>query len=657
MTKKIIAIILVLSLNITCIRPASVYATAVGVDAATASELIMEILLLLGLANDVTGGTIKNEVEGDLNVYSTSEVLKMMWYDVSDLIESGTLEVGPGITINIDLGKPTVIYDNVFKMDVVMDTYGNYFIMHPNLVNQIRSKGLMDKFIESLEIFKTLGVNSLYEAKQRIDITFNNTNRIISQAVKTAIGNVTNIIVLAAQITQPVTYRDDEILDISSNKLTQFFRYSNTEMKEIYYYTGHYKYYMYFEYKLDDGNMYYRMVRSKSPIIYKEGTGYEFSTDGSLVNFRYDTYNKELKNTPINTFSIKKFENIYYCDSATLEEFKKAGLSTKYSSTYFPYTLNEADQLINYTGKNVINNYDNLSQGIVNPIAKNFVNTVTILGGAMANDLVNNKAITFENADSELSSALNIAIGAQIATNPVINDNVDLTNVETSLSDIALLLYQISTDVINIYSQAGTGVNSMVEGIVAGFKTTLNSYITDVEGNSVILDIPGTLNDIYGELAGTGSLVGDLVGGLTDVQTQVKSIANQATKSLALEDELATGIPNGSKNIFQAITMLIVILILLLYLFLRVLQFIVLLFKVPASTTLFPSQLITGLDYLKTRKLIGHKDVILSFEPLKAVDSIGFDITIWNFFMGLIYIIILFNIIKQLRRHVDKINM
>lgn len=93
----------------------------------------------------------------------------------------------------------------------------------------------------------------------------------------------------------------------------------------------------------------------------------------------------------------------------------------------------------------------------------------------------------------------------------------------------------------------------------------------------------------------------------------------------------------GLNTLFGILILLIMILIMLLFIFLSCLAFIIMIFRIPAQTGFLPEEMIAALDYLKTLQI-----------P-------GFGMSVYGFFMALIYILLIFTVIGILRKNIDKI--
>ena len=92
---------------------------------------------------------------------------------------------------------------------------------------------------------------------------------------------------------------------------------------------------------------------------------------------------------------------------------------------------------------------------------------------------------------------------------------------------------------------------------------------------------------------------------------------------------------NGLLSIFNILFYLIMIIVMLIYLFLSCLAFIVMIFRIPASSTMLPEEMVMGFDHLKTIMI-----------P-------GMNISIYGFAMALIYMFIIFAVIKLIRLEIN----
>lgn len=99
----------------------------------------------------------------------------------------------------------------------------------------------------------------------------------------------------------------------------------------------------------------------------------------------------------------------------------------------------------------------------------------------------------------------------------------------------------------------------------------------------------------------------------------------------------------GSKfnllSLLNGLIYLILILILLLKIFIHCLQFIINIFKIEASPGFLPDEMVMGLNFLK------------------QIEITGIGLSIYNFMMGLVYILMVFGVVKLLRGYAYKIHI
>ena len=103
------------------------------------------------------------------------------------------------------------------------------------------------------------------------------------------------------------------------------------------------------------------------------------------------------------------------------------------------------------------------------------------------------------------------------------------------------------------------------------------------------------------------------------------------------------GSGNGSKfnlsSLFNGLIYLILILILLLKIFIHCLQFIINIFKIEPTQGFLPDDMVTGMNFLKQLQ----------------IEGIG--LSVYDFMMGLVYILMFFGVVKLLRGYVYKIHI
>lgn len=133
---------------------------------------------------------------------------------------------------------------------------------------------------------------------------------------------------------------------------------------------------------------------------------------------------------------------------------------------------------------------------------------------------------------------------------------------------------------------------------------------------------------------------------ITETMTEVEPEAlpdnetvNGGDVNTPTDTELDDSISDDFKDFINAILILFYILFVLLKIFLHCLEFIINIFKIPATTGYLNDEMIFALEYLK------------------GFEIEGMSISIYDFLFGLLYIIILFFLIGVLRKNIDRIKI
>ena len=92
-------------------------------------------------------------------------------------------------------------------------------------------------------------------------------------------------------------------------------------------------------------------------------------------------------------------------------------------------------------------------------------------------------------------------------------------------------------------------------------------------------------------------------------------------------------------NLLNGLWLLIMILLMLLVIFVHLMIFIINIFKIPATTGYLPDGMILGLDYLK------------------SLEITGIGMSVYDFMMGLVYILMVFGVVKVLRQNIYHIKV
>ena len=226
-----------------------------------------------------------------------------------------------------------------------------------------------------------------------------------------------------------------------------------------------------------------------------------------------------------------------------------------------------------------------------------------------------------------------------------------LENKAVTTSDIIELADQLS-----IQADATSGTETASEdiaGVLSAFTESLSDLNQSIEDNNELLNaILSVLKGIWTDVVLLPDSIGlelpesitlelpDLVQNIAD---DVAALADSATDRYPPDGTDPTQPNNGHSNdytiIFSSFLLLIAILIQLLMIFFHCMQFIIAIFTIPAGTAFLPEEMIMGLDYTKSLTIPG----------------IG--MSVYGFMIGLVYICIVFYVIRTLRMNIDRLKM
>lgn len=260
---------------------------------------------------------------------------------------------------------------------------------------------------------------------------------------------------------------------------------------------------------------------------------------------------------------------------------------------------------------------------------------------------------TFRKTAPTATSTLSNTINKWMDTNPAID------NFPAAVSNILE-----ASDPVAGTSEAVPAVNEAIAETAGVDIDTDEDADTDTNTGTSI-NYMGILGQILAAIKAIASQVwqffqdpiGAIVQGIQDLIDLLKNLwiklANYLETIIAAITALGEGNnPNGpinpdgddnsggTVNLLNGVLLLIYILFKLLMIFLHLLEFIVNVFKIPATPGFIgDSDFATGFNYIKTVKL----------SPL--------DISIYDFLMGLIHITLIFSVVKVLKKHIDKLHV
>ena len=202
--------------------------------------------------------------------------------------------------------------------------------------------------------------------------------------------------------------------------------------------------------------------------------------------------------------------------------------------------------------------------------------------------------------------------------------------------------FQASLDLIT------SGITNLYNGVLRIIEL-LPEQVQLVLGN--IVDLPAAMLQVFADpLGAIQSLLGALPS-WTNLQGYLDKILDALLDPGSVldpmnpggEDPGGDGSGGGSKfnllSLLNGLIYLILILILLLKIFIHCLQFIINIFKIEASPGFLPDEMVMGLDFLK------------------QIEITGIGLSVYDFMMGLVYILMFFGVVKLLRGYAYKIRI
>ena len=226
------------------------------------------------------------------------------------------------------------------------------------------------------------------------------------------------------------------------------------------------------------------------------------------------------------------------------------------------------------------------------------------------------------------------------------------------------------TSILELFPQVNTLIQALPAAVFGFFQDPLGAIISGISNlyNGVlrIIEIfPEQVQLVLGNIASLPSAMlqvfADPLGAIQSLLGALPSWANlQAYLDKILQalldpvsvlqpsdpggtDPGGDGSGDGSKfnlsSLFNGLIYLILILILLLKIFIHCLQFIINIFKIEPTQGFLPDDMVTGLNFLKQLQ----------------IEGIG--LSVYDFMMGLVYILMFFGVVKLLRGYVYKIRI
>lgn len=212
------------------------------------------------------------------------------------------------------------------------------------------------------------------------------------------------------------------------------------------------------------------------------------------------------------------------------------------------------------------------------------------------------------------------------------------------------LILENAIALVNGYTATREKLDDLIEVIPATIVTGISDVLIDVLPVTVVDALTRPLGDLLEEeRIGFGIISGPIAETLTGTKTAVEAIPKVIADSISLVAEKAEKWPgpfNNESNLsgilplfFNCLWLLILILLQMLKIFLHMLQFIVNIFNINANTVFLNETMVEALEYMKEFKI----------QPM--------NISLHSFMFGLIYILMLFSIIKLIRKIATSIDI
>lgn len=301
------------------------------------------------------------------------------------------------------------------------------------------------------------------------------------------------------------------------------------------------------------------------------------------------------------------------------------------------------------TGVNNIANWDidNWAEYSASILAslKSIDNIETLIGN-IADFTMDNFPDVLESSLSSLGFAdiVNMANVLKIWNIDTVGETI-VASINNALSKLGLAT--IPKDIVSFKESVDSKLIESTD-LLTAIKNALGSLTVspDLSGLSDILKNVLTALGL-GFLLGAVTNIGEIVKGMSfvDIIAAIKalpaSIAAEIAKVIPSQGDSDNENQNdsGFSNFLNLFMITLLILVILIILFINCLRFIVLVFNIPASTTLLPDDILTGIQYLKDLQL-----------PL-------FGVSLYTLLLSCAYFIIFMTVIMTLRRKIDKIHI
>lgn len=237
-------------------------------------------------------------------------------------------------------------------------------------------------------------------------------------------------------------------------------------------------------------------------------------------------------------------------------------------------------------------------------------------------------------------------------SHPIENITNGITGILEMFPQVNALIQALPAAVYGFFQDPlgaiSTGIGNLYNGVLRIIEI-FPEQVQLVLGN--IASLPSAMLQVFADpLGAIQSLLGALPS-WANLQAYLDKILQALLDPVSVlqpsdpggTDPGGDGSGDGSKfnlsSLFNGLIYLILILILLLKIFIHCLQFIINIFKIEPTQGFLPDDMVTGLNFLKQLQ----------------IEGIG--LSVYDFMMGLVYILMFFGVVKLLRGYVYKIRI
>lgn len=237
-------------------------------------------------------------------------------------------------------------------------------------------------------------------------------------------------------------------------------------------------------------------------------------------------------------------------------------------------------------------------------------------------------------------------------SHPIENITNGITGILEMFPQVNALIQALPAAVYGFFQDPlgaiSTGISNLYNGVLRIIEI-FPEQVQLVLGN--IASLPSAMLQVFADpLGAIQSLLGALPS-WANLQAYLDKILQALLDPVSVlqpsdpggTDPGGDGSGDGSKfnlsSLFNGLIYLILILILLLKIFIHCLQFIIKIFKIEPTQGFLPDDMVTGLNFLKQLQ----------------IEGIG--LSVYDFMMGLVYILMFFGVVKLLRGYVYKIRI